>query len=275
MAKTELIYAKFKNGVPYLRFGTGAQTLLFLVGGPGNILPVGYAASGFLRGMEGFEADYTIYLASRKSGLPEGYTTRNMADDYAELIREDFGGHVDVVIGYSFGGLILQHFAADHAGLCGHLVIGGAAHQVSAAALQIDLQYATLVSQGQDRDAMAARAAAVFTRGPLRRLLAAVLWVFGKVLMGPVDDTFRKDVLIEAQAEVNHAAIDSLKRIQVPVLIVCGADDFAFPLADVQAMAGMVPQATLKVYPRGHSTVFLDKHFASDVREFTRRPRPG
>lgn len=271
MAKTKLIYGRFENGVPYLRFGTGAKTLLFLVGGPGNLLPTGYAVSGFTRGMQGFAEDYTIYLASRKSGLPEGYSTRNMSDDYAELIRADFDGYVDLVIGFSFGGLIVQHFAADHAELCGHLVIGGAAHRISEAALHIDGQYAHLISQGKDREAMAQRAAAIFPGGPLKLLLSAVLWVFGKAFLGPIDDTFRQDVVIEANAELTHEAADSLRRIKIPVLIVCGTDDFAFPLSTVKEMAGMIPNATLRVYERGHSTVFLDKRFVGDVREFTSR----
>jgi len=271
MAKLKLTYDKFRNGVPYLRFGAGAKTLLFLLGGPGNSLPMGAATLGFTRAMRGFCDEYTVYLASRKSGLPDGYTTQNMSDDYAEIIKNDFGGHVDVMIGFSFGGLILQHFAADHASLADHLVIGGAAHKVSQTALQVDYQYAALVNQGKDREAMVERAAAVFPVGIRRRLLSAMLWMFGKVLIGPVDDTFRKDVLVEAQAERLHESVASLKRINVPILIVCGKDDFAFSLNDVKKMAGMISRATLKVYDQGHSTVFLDKRFIDDVRAFANR----
>ncbi len=269
--KDKLVYGRFKNGVPYLCFGRGAKTLLFLLGGPGNSLPVGAATAGFTRGMRPFIEQYTVYLVSRRSGLPAGYTTRDMADDYAALIEAEFGGHVDLIIGFSFGGLILQHFAADHPGLCSHLVIGGAAHRITPAALRIDRQYAVLVHQGDDRGAMAARAGAVFPGGPLKALLAGVLWLAGKALLGPVDATFRQDVLIEAEAELAHDSAASLPRIQAPVLVVCGKDDFAFALKDVQEMASLIPQAVLKVYPRGHSTVFLEKQFAADVAEFTRQ----
>jgi len=269
--KNNLTYGAFKNGVPYIRFGTGAKTLLFLLGGPGNTLPMGAATFGFTRGMQGFIDEYTVYLVSRKSGLTEGYTTKNMADDYAELAREDFGGHVDVIIGFSYGGLILQHFAVDHAELAGHLVIGGAAHKISEIAKQIDFTYANSVNQGKDRAAMVARAAAVFPQGVPRYLLSGILWLFGKSLLGPVDDTFRRDVLIEAQAEMMHDSIASLEKINVPILIVCGRDDFAFPLNYVEEMARLIPRSTLRIYERGHSTVFLEKRFAQDVREFVNR----
>lgn len=271
MAKPMWDYGTFTHGVPYLRFGQGAKTLLFLLGGPGNTLPVGAAAAGFLRGMRGFCEEYTIYLAGRKSSLPQGYTTRNMADDYAELIREDFGGSVDVLIGFSFGGLIVQHFAADHAELAGHIIIGGAAHKISAAAKQIDSQYAAYISCRADRAAMAVRAGALFPPGICRSLLAKLLWLVGPALLGPVSDVFRKDVLVEANAELTHDSMERLRRIRVPVLIVCGKDDFAFALRDVEEMARLIPQATLKVYTCGHSSIFLDKCFVRDVQAFVRQ----
>lgn len=268
MSRLALTYDQFSNGVPYLKFGTGAKTLLFLLGGPGNTLPVGAATTGFTRGMRGFCDEYTVYLVSRRSGLPAQYSTKDMADDYAALIRADFGGYVDVVIGFSFGGLILQHFAADHGRMAGHLVIGGAAHKISTEAKQIDHRYAVLVSQGKDREAMAERAAAVFPPGLRSKLLASVLWLFGPMLMGSVQGTFRQDVLIEAEAEMAHEAEASLVRIDVPVLVVCGRDDFAFSVADVKEMVSNIRHAKLKVYDQGHSTVFLDKSFVGDVRAF-------
>jgi len=271
MSNSKLSYGTFKPGIPYLRFGGGPKTLLLLAGGPGNVVPKGFGASGFTRGMAPFTPEYTIYLVTRKSGLPQGYTTKNMADDYAELIRQEFGGRVDLVVGASYGGLIGQHLAADHPDLFGHLVIAMAAHRISEAAKRIDARYAELISQRRDREAMALRAEAVLPEGVLRRALKAVLWVFGKPLLGPIDDTFRRDVVVEARAELAHDALDSLSRINVPVLLVGSDDDFAFPPSYMQEMAALIKNATLKVYRGGHTAAFLDKRFVGDVREFTSR----
>ena len=100
-----------------------------------------------------------------------------------------------------------------------------------------------------------------------------MLWLFGKRLLGPVDDAFRRDVLVEARAELAHDALDSLSRITVPVLLVGSADDFAFPLSYMQEMAGLIKHATLKIYTGGHGTAIMDKRFVEDVREFTGRAR--
>ena len=261
MPDSKLSYGTFKNGIPYLRFGSGPKTLLLLAGGPGNIVPTGFGASGFTKGMRAFTADYTVYLVTRKSHLPEGYSTQDMARDYAEMIRQEFGGHVDLVVGASFGGLIAQHLAADYPDVFGHLVIAMAAHRISDAAKQIDARYAELISQRRDRDAMALRAEAVLPKGLLRSVMAGMLWLFGKVLLGPIDDTFRRDVVVEAQAELAHTALDSLARIKVPVLLVGSDTDFAFPLSYMQEMAGLIAQATLKIYPGGHTAAFLDQRF--------------
>ena len=76
MGDTGLDSGTFADGIPYARFGDGAKTMLFLAGGPGNLVPTGIGASGFVRGMRAFTDEYTIFLVTRKSGLPVGYSTR-------------------------------------------------------------------------------------------------------------------------------------------------------------------------------------------------------
>ena len=100
-------------------------------------------------------------------------------------------------------------------------------------------------------------------------MLYGALWLFAKSLLGSIDETFRRDVLIEAKAELNHSSTESLKRVSVPVLIVCAAHDFAFNLDDVREMARLMAGSTLKVYQRGHSSIFMEPRFVQDVKEFT------
>ena len=268
MPGTKLVRGLFANGIPYLKFGTGPKTMLFFAGGPGNIVLSGLGASGFVRAMGAFTGEYTIVLVTRKSGLPEGYTTKDMSEDYAELVRSEFRGHVDLVMGASYGGLIAQYFAADHPELFDRLVIVMSGPVVSEDAKRIDLRYAELISHRKDREAIALRADAVFT-GAVRSLMRAMLWVFGKQLLGKVDDTFRRDVVIEARAEAAHDSRDVLDRITAPTLVVGSTADFAFPMATVEEMARRIPGAQLKLYPGGHTAAFLDKRFAPDVRAFT------
>ncbi len=255
-------------GIPYVKFGNGPKTMLFLAGGPGNTVPTGLGASGFVRGMRAFTSEYTITLVTRKSGLREGYTTKDMADDYAELVRSEFGGHVDLVMGTSYGGLIAQYFAADYPELFDRLAIVMSGTVVSDAAKQIDIRYARLISQHKDREAMAIRGEAVFT-GTARVVMSAMLWLLGTMLLGKIDETFRRDVVIEAQAEAEHDSRHILDRIAVPTLVVGSSDDFAFPVSTVQEMAQRIPGSRLKLYSGGHTAAFMDKRFYPDVSAFT------
>jgi len=243
--------------------------MLFFAGGPGNTVPSGLGASGFVRGMRAFTDEYTITLVTRKSNLPEGYTTKDMADDYAELVRIEFGGHVNLVMGASYGGLIAQHFAANYPELFDHLVIVMSGPVVSDEAKRIDLRYAELISQHKDREAMVARGEAVFT-GTALFVMSAILWLFGKSLLGKVDETFRRDVIIEARAEAEHDSRNVLDRIMAPTLVVGSTEDFAFPVSTVEEMARRIPRAQLKLYPGGHTAAFLDKRFYPNVHAFTR-----
>jgi len=268
MSRAKLASGVFTNGIPFVRFGDGAKVMLFLAGGPGNTVPSGLGASGFVRGMRAFTDDYTIVLVTRKSGLPEEYSTSDMAEDSAELVRTEFGGHVDLVMGTSYGGLIAQYFAARHPELSTHLVIVMSGPVVSDEAKRIDLRYAELIGANKDREAMALRAEAVFT-GVARTVMAAILWLVGPPLLGKIDDTFRRDVVIEAKAEAMHDSRDIPADIIVPTLVVGSTDDFAFPADSVEEMARRIPGAQLTMYPGGHTAAFLDKRFYPDVKRFT------
>lgn len=269
MADAELIHGTFAGGIPYVRFGAGPKTMLCLAGGPGNTVPSGVGATGFVRGMRAFTDEYTIVLVTRKAGLPEGYTTRDMAEDYAELVRGEFGGHVDLVMGTSCGGMIAQYFAAEHSGMLDRLVIVMSGPVVSAEAKRIDLQYADLISRRKDRRAMVVRGEAVTKPGAGRLAMSALLWLLGPALLGKIDDTFRRDVMVEAKAEAAHDSRDVAERIGVPTLVVGSTEDFVIPVTTVSEMARRIPGAVLKVYPGGHTAAFLDKRFYPDVRAFS------
>lgn len=105
----------------------------------------------------------------------------------------------------------------------------------------------------------------------MKRLMAGLLWMAGGSMLGERSDTFEKDVLIEAQAGSTHEAGDSLRRIEVPVLIACGDADPYFPVNYVQEMANVIERATLKLYPGQGHTIITDRQFGQDVFDFVSR----
>lgn len=274
MTVLDPLYGNFQNGVPYVRFGTGEKKLVIFSGGPGNTVPRGKVFETVTQGWMPLVDEYTISLVTRKPNLPQGYSTIDMAADYAEMIRSDFDGHVDVVVGVSYGGLIAQHFAAEYPELFDHLAIAMAAHKIDPDGLAIDMRFAELLSQGKDRQAWAAIAEALYPRGVVKYLGRLFMWLIGPRLAGEKSETYPQDILVEATAERDHQSIESLKRINSPVLIITGENDPYFPVSYVQEMADIIPDATLIVYEDREHNVIGDSRFADDLLDFINPDSP-
>jgi pimeloyl-ACP methyl ester carboxylesterase len=93
----------FPGEHPYVRFGNGPENLMIL---PGITLqnepPSRLDAWTYRLGFGRFARDHTVFVVNRKRGMPPGYTTRDMAADYARVMEEELGpAHV---VGFSTGG---------------------------------------------------------------------------------------------------------------------------------------------------------------------------
>ena len=77
------------------------------------------------------EAGFTVWQVTRRRNMPTGHSVADMADDYAQLIADQFGGRVEVVVGISYGGMIAQYLAANHPRRMARVVLALAAARVS------------------------------------------------------------------------------------------------------------------------------------------------
>lgn len=188
-----------------------------------------------------------------------------MAEDLAATIRQAFEPPVDV-IGVSFGGMIVQHLAADHGALVRRLVIAMAAYRLGEEGRALDSEYSRYVSQGNWGSAFA-----VGTEGAVQRAAARLV---GSLSRPAVSQSFAQDVFVELEADLQHDAQDRLAAIRVPTLVISGARDPYFPEDLVRQTAASIPGARLILYPdRGHDLV-VESRFAADVHAFLRESAP-
>ena len=262
----------FRSGLPYSRSGSGPRPLVIFegLGFENKPMPRTMAA-----GMCGFlEQDYTIYRVSRKPGLPSGYSLQNMADDYAAMIKEEFGGQVDV-IGASTGGSIAQHFAADHPDLVRRLVLHSTAHTLGQAGKAVQWRIGELTRQGHRRKACTTMLGLVLPPAGIKRYVGRLgVWIAGFMLplILPKD---LSDLVITIEAEDKHHFKDRLSEITAPTLVVAGAKDPFYSESLFRETAEGIPHARLILYPgMGHSA--SGKHFQQDVLAFLTEdlPRP-
>ncbi len=247
--------------------GKGIKSSYFFLGGPGNDLPKGFGLDFYLKPFTPITNHYKLYLLTRKSGLPQNYTTVQMAEDYAEIIQADFGGKVHGVIGLSYGGMIMQHFCALYPTMAEKFIILSATHKISDGGRRLDQKYAELLSTGKNGAAMALIAEAIFPKGLKRLIFKPLLRLMGMFGGNHGSPTFAQDVLIEAHAEMTHDVRASLGKIQVSVSIVCGDQDYYFPIEYIEEMADLIPKATLKVFRgKGHD-VYEDPQAVTYILE--------
>jgi len=253
----------FRNGLPYNRSGHGPRIAVIFQGLFFENKPVTGIGARYALGMyRSLEPDYTLYLVTRKPGLPQGYTLREMADDYAVMIRQEFGEPVDV-IGLSTGGSIVQHFAADHPDLVRKLVIHSSAYTLCEDSRRIQMSVAHLARQGKWRQAYAELFSLAMPPTGLGRMLLS-LGAFLMSLSPPKDPS---DLIVTIEAEDAHNFIERLGEIRAPTLVVAGAKDPCYTEQLVRDTALGIPNTRLILYPgMGHPA--SGKQFGSDIYRF-------
>jgi pimeloyl-ACP methyl ester carboxylesterase len=252
----------FRNGLPYNRAGHGPNPLVIFQGlmfenKPQTGMTFGY---GFLK------KDYTLYAVLRKPGLPSGYTLKDMADDYAEMVCQEFGGPVDV-IGVSTGGSLAQHFAADHPDLLRRLVIHSSAHTLGEAGKQVQLEIGHLAKQGRVTQAWQTMIRFILPSAGIWKLLNPPLaWMAARLLsLGKTPDL--SDLVITIEAEDQHAFKDRLSEIKAPTLVIAGTDDPFYTPALFRETAAGIPHARLALYEKMRHPA-TGKQFEREVLAF-------
>ena len=251
------------NGVPYNRLGRGLRILVVFQGLVlTNEPPTGLSARMMLGNYTFLQEEYTVFLATRKAGLPEGYSMKDMADDYAVMIQDEFGRPVDV-LGISTGGSIAQHFAADHAGLVRRLVIHASAYTLNDAAKEVQMRMGRLAAQGKWREA--SKVLMDFALAPSR--FGGIIAAIASLMLAATAPDDPSDLVVTIEAEDKHNFRDRLGEIQAPTLVIAGARDPFYTEESLRETAKRIPNAKLVLYPeKGHAPG--GKQFRRDVLAF-------
>lgn len=264
MAKLKVSTGYFKNGLPYVCIGNSPRKLVIFSGGPDfhHRPPSGLMLRMSISMFKHLAEDFTVYYVSRKPGLPAGYSTQDMSDDYASMIKDELGGPVDI-IGLSSGGPIAQHFAVDHPDLVHHLVLAETGYALSKEGKEWTKHLGDLARQGKWRAAAAFIVTTVYPRGVKKHLFKWLMWLFGKSVFGAPTDP--SDGLVEVEAEVNHDFKERLGEIKVPTLVIGGEEDHLYPIRET---AAGIPNAKLILYEGlGHDAI-MKRQFSEDVLAF-------
>lgn len=277
VSRVQMSRGVFDSTMAYARWGEGAKTVLFVPGGPGNTLPEGplrIVGGRLFRPL--VDAGYAVWAVTRPRKLPDGYSIEDMADDYAAVIAAEFGGRVDVVIGSSMGGQIVQYLAADHPDCAETVVVLAAGCSLTDWSKDLVRRQAAVVASG-DRTMRGLAAAEDLLPcrrlGWLRRLLVPLTARMWDWQTGPGQHKyFEHDYAIEADAAIRFDSRQALPRIRVPVLLINGDRDRHAPRHLVERTAQLIPDCTLVWYRRkGHDATCGSRRLGPVILDYISR----
>jgi pimeloyl-ACP methyl ester carboxylesterase len=252
----------FSNGLPFNRAGYGLKPLVIFQG----LMFENKPQSGMTFGYGFLAKEYTLYAVLRKPGLPKGYTLKDMADDYAEVIRREFDGPVDV-IGVSTGGSIAQYFATDHPNLLHRLVIHSSAHTLGEAGKQVQLEIAQLARKRQVAKAWQVMIEFVLPHSGIWKLVSPPIAWTAAGLLSLGGSTDLSDLIVTIEAEDQHAFKDRLSEISAPTLVIAGEEDPFYTPDLFRETAVGIPHARLELYEKMRHPA-MGKQFERDVLAF-------
>lgn len=250
----------------YVSFGTGNKNLVLITGLDDGLFPIKGKALLLAVLYRIFTSEYTVYVFGRKNDLHEGYSTRDMAKDQAEVMKRLGISQADVV-GVSQGGMIAQYLAIDHPDLVRKLVLAVTISR------QNELVQNTLnkwIQSAQDRDyknLLIDSAERAYSEKRLKKYRP--FYPLLKLFKAPENfDRF----LIQAYACLKHDAYAELNKISCPTLVLGAKLDQIVGVAASRELAKAIAGSRLYIYKDyGHSVYEEARDFNARILHFLRK----
>jgi pimeloyl-ACP methyl ester carboxylesterase len=238
-------------GHRFAQIGSGSRVVLSIPGlmmEPGPMTPKA-AARSWKRWLPAIERhDLTFVDVGRRPDLPPGSTAEDVADDYAAVIHDRWGGAVGVM-GISTGGAYAQSLAIRHPDLVERLLLGFTAHRNTDATKVRERRAVEHFKAGRWRSGWGEFGPWFLPGHP--RIGSALTWLAGPSIGGRPSDL--RALLIDAHVDDTYDVTDQLGEIRCRTLVVSGARDAAYPPYLVRTMVEALPDARHIEYPKaGH-----------------------
>ncbi len=239
------------TGQPYARIGSGSRLVLSIpalsfIAEASTPKAVARLWRSWLEPIA--RHDLTVFDVGRRPDLAPGSSAADIADDYAAVIREQWGRAV-AVMGISSGGGYAQWLAIRHPELVDRLVLGFTGHRITDDVRELQRRAVDHALAGRWRPGYATLGPWFVPSHP--RLASAALWLLGPYVGGRRQDL--RPLRIDADADDSFDASGHLDAIRCPTLIVSGGRDMAYPPEITRELVAGIADARHVDYPNsGH-----------------------
>lgn len=246
----------------YISFGTGRDALIMLPGvgdgfktAKGMALPFSFMYRCFAR-------SFKVYVFSRRNDMPEGFTTKDMADDLS-AIMEKLGIDKASMFGVSQGGMIAQQLAIHHPEKVSGLILAVTASRPNEIMRESLEGWLQMADRDDYKGIMMDTAERSYTGAYLER---------GKRMNGIIAAVKPKDYTrfrILCRSCLEHDVYDDLSRISCPAVIIGADQDKVLgPEASIE-ISERIPDSRLYMYEGySHGVYEQAKDFNSRVLRY-------
>ncbi len=247
----------------YVSFGNGSKNLIVLPGLSDGLTTVKGKALVLRAPYKRFLKEYTVSIFSRKNGMPEGYTIRQMAKDQA-LALDKLGIRSAAVLGVSQGGMIAQYLAIDHPRRVEKLILAVTAPNANDVVKDVVGSWIEMAKQGDHVRLMVDTAEKMYSTP----------WLEKNRNLFPLMARFTKPKSYERFFRNAYAILDfdaraELPKISCPTLIIAGEADRTVGNEAPHVLVGSIPDSTLHVYQGlGHGAFEEAKDFYDRIYGF-------
>lgn len=253
------------GSVDYIRFGSGAKSLVMLPGVGDGLKTVKGMALPFALLYRSLAKDFTVYVFSRRRELSAGMTTLDMAEEL-NCALESLGLRSAAVVGVSQGGMIAQWLAIDHPDKVEKLVLTVTLCRANAVIRDVIARWIAMAERGDYKGIMLDTAERSYSEKRLKqtRLEYRLLGSVGK------PKSFER-FLIQARSCVTHDTYELLPRISCPTLVIGGREDKIVTGEASMEIAERIPGSELVLYDGlGHGLYEEAPDFLRRVADFCR-----
>lgn len=201
-----------------------------------------------------------VFAVGRPDAVPDNITMSALADWYADLIEERFGGRV-ALMGISTGSSVALQLAVDHPDRVSALVIVAGAATLGDQGREIQSRYVRLLENRNHHAGVELSFASLGIPGSER---------WGRLLVNPAPlPAYRKSLIALVLAEETFDVVDRVNQITAPTLILAGGRDPFYPSSLARETVSRISNARLIVYPRAsHVGLAFHPRFARDIGDF-------
>lgn len=250
----------------YIHFGKGDRILIMLPGLGDGLQTVKGSALPMAILYREFCKNFSVYAFSRKNGLPETYTTRDMARDQAKAMDE-LGIRQASIFGVSMGGMIAQWLAIDYPEKVEKLILTVTCAKPNPILTESIQEWISFAKAGDHNAFMDSNVRRIYSEKYYRKNRWMVP-VMGLLTKPKTYDRF----YVQANACLSHNAWEHLHQIKARTFVVGGERDQALGGDPSREIAEKIPNAELRMYEHwGHGVYEEEKNFNQTIIAFLRR----